>query len=147
MSEKELAIYTEGKSLDPKVEEYQHRLKAADHLIFIFPIWWNVMPAMLKGWMDKVLLPGFAFTTDEIPQPLLTHIKGATVITSTGTADDFHREEFHNALKWSFCEGTLKFCGINDVDWLNFGETGFCKKEKHIEWIEFVNNYMLNLME
>ena len=147
MSEAELAVYAEGIILDPKVKEYQQRLKTTDYLIFIFPIWWNVMPAMLKGWMDKVLTPGFAFTKGEVPSPLLTHIKGATVITSTGTPDDQHRENYHNALKWVLCEGTLKFCGIDAISWLNFGGTGFIAKEKHAEWIRSVEHIIQNIIE
>lgn len=146
-SEKELAVYAEGKILDPIVKEYQQRLKAAEYLIFIFPIWWNVMPAMLKGWMDKVLTPGFAFTTGQVPSPLLNHIKGATVVTSTGSPDDFHRKEYNNALKWVFCEGTLKFCGVENITWLNFGETGFVSREKHAQWIKSIEKAVHDLIQ
>lgn len=147
MSEKELAGYVEGKVLDPKVKEFQQRLNAADYLIFIFPIWWNVMPVMLKGWMDKVLLPGFAFTTGQVPSPLLKHIRGAAVITSTGTSDDLHRETYHNALKWIFCEGTLKFCGIGKVSWLNFGEAGFVSREQHADWIKSIERTIQKIID
>jgi len=147
MSEKELAGYAEGNILDPKVKEFQRRLYAADYLVFIFPIWWNVMPAMLKGWMDKVLLPGFAFTTGQVPSPLLNHIKGAIVLTSTGTRDDLHREAYHEALKWILCEGTLKFCGINSVSWMNFGEAGFVSKEQHTEWIMHVERTIQSIID
>jgi len=70
MSEEELAAYSQGKSFDPKIKEYQERLIKSDYLVMIFPIWWMIMPARLKGWMDKVLLPGFTFTTDQEPKPL-----------------------------------------------------------------------------
>jgi len=33
----------------------------ADHIVFIFPIWWGTMPALLKGWLDRVFVVGFAF--------------------------------------------------------------------------------------
>ena len=146
MSEKELALYAQGKFLDPKVKEYQKRLINSDYLIFIFPIWWNVMPVMLKGWMDKVLLPGFAFTTDQVPQPLLKKITGASVLTTTGTPDEYHRKEYNNALKWVLCEGTLKFCGINKITWLNFGDAGFTTREKHNQWIKTVGNHITELI-
>lgn len=147
VSEKELAVYAEGKILDPKVEEYQQRLKDADYLIFIFPIWWNVMPAMLKGWMDKVLTPGFAFTTGQVPNPLLKHIQGALVLTTTGSPNAQHRENYNNALNWVLCEGTLKFCGVENIDWMNFGETGFVSREKHAEWIKTVEKAVADIIE
>lgn len=145
ISEAELAGYSQGISFDPKIKSYQQRLSACDHLVLIFPIWWNVMPARLKGWMDKVLLPGFAFTTDQVPQPLLGHINGATVLTTTGTPDVYHRETYHDALKWVLCTGTLEFCGIQPVSWLNFGDTGFAERAKHEEWLQFVRSYAANL--
>ncbi len=146
MSEKELAVYAEGKIFDPIVKEYQQRLMAADYLIVIFPVWWNVMPAKLKGWMDKVLTPGFAFTTGQIPDPLLKHIKGALVLTTTGSPDDLHRESYNNTIKWVLCEGTLKFCGIDNYNWLNFGDTGFVSREKHAEWIRIIEKEINNII-
>ena len=141
LTENELALYSQGKYLDPKVKEYQDRLMQADYLVLIFPIWWLIMPAALKGWMDKVLLPGFAFTKDQVPKPSLGHIQGATIFTTTGMPDDYHRSEYNNALEWVLGKGTLKFCGIDPVEWLNFGDTGFVSREKHIEWLDFVKNY------
>lgn len=145
ISEQELALYAQGGFLDPKVKEYQDRLTTCEHVVFIFPIWWNVMPAALKGWMDKVLLPGFAFTTDQVPEPLLGHIRGATVLTTTGTPDQYHREEYNNALEWVLNKGTLEFCGITPVNWFNFGNTGFASREKHSEWLVFVKEYARKL--
>lgn len=144
-SEKELAGYAEGISLDPQVNDYQQRLLAADHLAMIFPIWWNVMPARMKGWMDKVLLPGFAFTKGQFPEPMLDHIQGATVLTTTGAPDDVHRREYHNALHWVLSKGTLEFCGISPVEWLNFGEAGFVPQEVHEAWLEEVRTYAKGL--
>src|SRR5690606_11089376 len=117
--------------VDPKVLEYQQRLKDAEYLALFFPIWWMAMPARMKGWLDKVLLPGFAFTVGQYPQPLLTHIKAATVFTTTAVADEFHRREFHNALEGVLCEGTLSLIGIQNVQWLNFGEAGFASQDPH----------------
>ena len=145
MSEEELAGYAQGKSLDLKIKEYQERLNQSDHLVLIFPIWWMVMPARLKGWMDKVLLPGFAFTTDQEPKPLLNHISGATILTTTGAPDDLHRKEFNNALEWVLCTGTLSFIGIKKIKWLNFGETGFVSQANHKEWLSFVKEYSSEL--
>ena len=147
MSVDELALYSKGQFIDTLVKQYQDRLVNADYLFLIFPIWWNVMPALLKGWMDKVLLPDFAFTMDQVPKPLLNHIKGATIFTTTGTPDIYHREEYNHALKWVLCEGTLKFCGVKDITWLNFGETGFASKEAHKSWISRVKNYTDQLIK
>ncbi|MCJ7694667.1 MAG: NAD(P)H-dependent oxidoreductase, partial [Anaerolineaceae bacterium] len=145
ISEEELAVYSSGGVKDPKVKEYQDRLLEAQHLVLIFPIWWNVMPARLKGWMDKVLLPGFAFTPDQVPAPLLNHIQRASIFTTSGSPDDYHRKEYNKALEWVLSKGTLEFCGIKQVKLFNFGETGFAPRKKHEAWLEFVRDYSSKL--
>lgn len=137
-SPEELALYSEGGFLDPNVKEYQSRLMNADYLVLIFPIWWNVMPARLKGWMDKVLLPGFAFTKGQFPEPMLNHIKGAMILTTSGAPDGVVRETYHSAIDWVLSKGTLEFCGISPVFWHNFGETGFAPEDDHQAWLAFI---------
>lgn len=46
----------------PEMEKYRDLVTWADHLIFIFPIWWSGMPAMLKGFIDRVFVAGFAYS-------------------------------------------------------------------------------------
>src|SRR5882724_5084934 len=54
MTSEDLYGFTQGTPVDPKVLEYRERIGRADHLVFIFPIWWELMPAMTKGFIDKV---------------------------------------------------------------------------------------------
>jgi NAD(P)H dehydrogenase (quinone) len=145
MTTAELSLYPTGGVLDPQVRAYQQRLQQADFLALFFPIWWMVMPARLKGWLDKVLLPGFAFTEDQFPQPLLTRIQSAAVFTTTAVGDEDHRRQFRNALEWVLCRGTLQFIGIEQVEWLNFGETGFASQETHTAWLASVREYARRL--
>lgn len=144
-STEELALYAEGGSLDPQVKDYQNRLMRADFLVMIFPIWWYVMPARLKGWMDKVLLPGFAFTKGQYPEPLLTHFSGAMILTTSGAPDEVVRETYHHAVDWIMCKGTLEFCGISPTVWHNFGDTGYAPSEDHTAWLAFVRDLGVNL--
>ena len=59
------------------VTGYVDRLMAAEGLLLVFPTWCYSMPAMLKGWFDRVLLPGVSFTLGEdgIARPALTHLR------------------------------------------------------------------------
>jgi len=134
----ELALYGKGGSIDPKIGDYQQRLTSADYLVMIFPIWWYVMPACLKGWMDKVLLPGFAFSKGKNPQPLINHMKGALILTTSSVSSAIIQETYHGALDWVLCKGTLAFCGISPVTWHNFGETGIAPKAAHEDWLKFI---------
>ncbi|KKB77860.1 hypothetical protein VW35_14535 [Devosia soli] len=69
----------------PDVALLQERLKAAEHLILVFPTWWFSMPAMLKGWFDRVWAPGFAYAQGTPITPLLTNLKSVTVVTTLGS--------------------------------------------------------------
>lgn len=102
-------------SVPPDVQASQRRIEWADHLLFIFPIWWYDRPAILKGWCDRVLSYGFAYRFDpELGTPVgLLHDKVATVVATSGLidADD-------PGLEWalrSLATGTLAFCGIADT--------------------------------
>lgn len=68
------------------VEPYVARLEAAEALVFVFPVWCYGVPAILKGFFDRVFLPGVSFTlgADGIARPALTHIKRVVGITSYG---------------------------------------------------------------
>lgn len=64
------------------------RVKAAEALLFIHPTWWYAQPAMLKGWLERVLVPHETFTMPEANQPirgLLTNIRLVGVITTLGS--------------------------------------------------------------
>ena len=65
-------------------------LQWADTLIFIYPTWWYGLPALLKGWLDRVLLPEVAFhmprADGETIRPGLTHITGLGVFTTCGAS-------------------------------------------------------------
>lgn len=69
---------------------YQTIIKNASNLIFIFPVWWGQMPAILKGFIDRVFTPGFSFKFKHligniyVPQGFL-HDKKALVFMTSGT--------------------------------------------------------------
>ena len=65
ITEKDLELYSQGKSADPLVLKYQEILKNTDELILIFPIWWMSLPAILKGFFDKVMTKGFAYESTQ----------------------------------------------------------------------------------
>src|SRR6266852_5243002 len=60
----DLKAFKDGEPCDPKVIAYRERLAEAEHLIFIFPVWWERRPARTKGFIDKVIFPGVAYDYD-----------------------------------------------------------------------------------
>ncbi|HPV69721.1 MAG TPA: NAD(P)H-dependent oxidoreductase, partial [Bacilli bacterium] len=93
MTEKELALFSRGQFSDPLVGKYQKMLADTDELVVIFPIWWGDSPAILKGFIDKVMLKGFAYeqgVSGLIGK--LTHIKKGYVITTSETPTFVYKE-------------------------------------------------------
>lgn len=99
MTAQDLKAFRDKHPSDPKVIEYKNRLEQADHLLFIFPIWWELMPALLKGFIDKVISPGVAYdytnASNTKMKPLWTNMKGVTMITTMNTP---------GILYWEFLE-------------------------------------------
>ena len=119
MTESELALFAKGEFLDPLVRKYQQALKETNRLIFIFPLWWSDVPAILKGFFDKVMLKNFAYTaTSTGLKGKLTHIQSATVIV-TGQAPKWHVKYVRgNPIQKTFIGTTLKNIGIKNAKWL-----------------------------
>ena len=60
-----LAYHSERPILDPMAERHADIVKQAEALIFVYPTWWSTMPAVLKGWLERVMVPGVGFVFDE----------------------------------------------------------------------------------
>ncbi len=72
------------------VESHAADLEWCDTLIFVYPTWWYGLPAMIKGWLDRVMLPGVAFLMPDAVnatiRPGLTHITRLGVFTTCGAS-------------------------------------------------------------
>jgi NAD(P)H dehydrogenase (quinone) len=88
MTEPERRSYYQPAYAEEEVAPLVQQLRQADGIIFCFPHWWFSMPAMLKGYFDRVWAPGTAFTHDLNGgriKPLLTNIKLFGVVTTYGS--------------------------------------------------------------
>ncbi|HHJ18974.1 MAG TPA: flavodoxin family protein [Gammaproteobacteria bacterium] len=113
----ELAALQQG-HLSADVDSEQSRIKAAEGLIFIYPLWWFDRPAMLKGWCDRVLTQGFAFQYDDLGVTgLLPCRKAMVIVTSGGSeAELIDLGAGKEQLLLPMTAGTLGYCGIPEVE-------------------------------
>lgn len=139
MTSADLRAFRDKKPVDPKVIEYKERLEKADHLIFIFPIWWELMPALTKGFIDKVIFPGVAYdyTNKENTRmkPLFKKLKGVTVITTMNTPKWLYFLLFGNAIKKALILGTFFKMGYKNRKWISFNQVKAVTKEKRNLWL------------
>ncbi|MCZ8520319.1 MULTISPECIES: NAD(P)H-dependent oxidoreductase [Paenibacillus] len=104
----------------------QEAIRAADSLIFIYPVWWAGLPAILKGYIDRVFAYGFAYAygADGNIEALLTGKKGLLISTHGAPSDWYASSGMHQALKMTSDTGILEFCGIATQEHLFFGSVG-----------------------
>ncbi|MEM8693521.1 MAG: NAD(P)H-dependent oxidoreductase [Pseudomonadota bacterium] len=90
MPECELDIYLDCPKNQQPVEADVADLRWADTLVFVYPTWWYGLPAMLKGWLDRVLLPDVAFLMPDAENSDirrgLTHITRLAAFTTCGAS-------------------------------------------------------------
>ena len=148
MTAEDLLAFRNKKSIDPQALEYIYRIKAADHLVFIFPIWWELMPALMKGFIDKVIFPGeiYDYTSSGYQMvTLMDHLKSATVITTMNTPAIMYKFIYGNAIKKSLIRGTLKKSGIKNVKWLSLNMVKASSNEKRGKWLEKIEKRFASL--
>lgn len=95
----------------------------AEHLVFVYPIWWGSVPALLKGFLDRVLLPGFAFRYYKgkaLPEGLLKG-RSADLLVSMDTPPWYFRWFYRQPGIWQMKTTTLEFCGVRPVRVLRCG--------------------------
>ncbi|MEM9394441.1 MAG: NAD(P)H-dependent oxidoreductase [Pseudomonadota bacterium] len=85
LSEEERRGYHEVGPNTAPVASYVERLRAADALVMVFPVWNFGYPAILKGFLDRVFLPGVSFRLEDGKvRPNLTHVKRLAAVTTYG---------------------------------------------------------------
>lgn len=81
------AYHSDDPIVDEQVREHTHRVLAAELLVFVYPTWWSGLPAVLQGWLQRVMVPGVGFTFDEQGKvrPGLTHVRQIVGISTYGS--------------------------------------------------------------
>jgi NAD(P)H dehydrogenase (quinone) len=129
--------YRQRTELEPDLIAAQEKIVWAEHLVWIYPVWWGSMPAILKGFIDRVFLPGFAFQKrdNSVWWDKLLKGKSARIISTLDQPYWYYwlvyRQPSFNAMK----KLTLHFCGIKPVKVTSIGPVHPSKKSFRANWI------------
>lgn len=122
-------LYTNKKPKIPqRIKTYQEMIDTSDILIFIYPVWWGSMPAIMKGFLDRVLTPGFAFKyIKNYPHGLLKDKKAFAFMTAGG-----NKLLYQLFMRGTFSQFTMtmRFCGIKPKVFLKGSCRELNEKEK-----------------
>lgn len=134
--------YRGTQTLEPDLRISQELIKWADHLVFIYPNWWATFPALLKGFIDRTFLPGFAFNYSEnsaLWNKLLVG-KSARIIVTMDSPIWYYRwitkAPGHHAIK----KGILGFCGIKPVRITSLGPIKKSSEMKREKWLNKIES-------
>ncbi|AUY51490.1 NAD(P)H-dependent oxidoreductase [Streptomyces sp. CB01881] len=106
-----------GESTDPQLALHRSEVATLDALVLVHPNWWGMPPAVLTGWVQRVLVPGVAYklgTADGEPAGLLRAGR-ALVLNTSDTPEEREHGEFGDPLEriWAAC--VLPYVGVTDV--------------------------------
>lgn len=117
MFEQQRTINT-GTSFSPDIKAEMDKIREAELIIFHFPLWWGNVPAVLKGWFDRVFAMGFAWSADNRYSEGMLRGKRALVTVTAGdplsyySSEGMHRASVEQHL-YGLLHNTLAFCGLD----------------------------------
>lgn len=139
MNEEDMRLYAEGQSGDPHVRKYNDILDRTERVIVIFPIWWYDMPAMMRGFFDKVMLNGSAWYADDKGMHAIRNIHETIVITTSSSPTDDLINLYGNPVIDTIINSTFRFIGFNNAIWYNLGKIDSTTHEEREEYLEMIS--------
>ncbi|KUK45106.1 MAG: NAD(P)H dehydrogenase (Quinone) [Methanothrix harundinacea] len=126
--------------VDPVVKRHCDEIAAADGIVIVHPNWWGQPPAILKGWVDRVMRPGVAYEFLEgdggegVPVGLL-RAESALVFNSSNTPEEREMEAFGDPLDtlWKNC--VFGLCGVSIVHRRTFSVVVTSTLEERWKWL------------
>jgi NAD(P)H dehydrogenase (quinone) len=131
----------ESGEISPQIKAHCEELCSADGIVIVHPNWWGQPPAILKGWIDRVFRPGFAYRFEEgdggegIPIGLL-HARAAVVLNTSNTPGAREQTALGDPLDvlWRRC--IFDLCGVRTFRRKMFTVVVTSTKEQRLRWIE-----------
>ncbi len=138
--------YREIQPLEPDLLKVQNYIKWADHLIWVYPTWWGSMPALLKGLLDRLWLPGFAFkfTRPYLHQRLLRG-RSARLIITMDTPSLIYRFIFRSPGENIMKRSVLRFSGVRPVRVTRISWMVVSTKNYRRRWLKKIERLGLRL--
>jgi putative NADPH-quinone reductase len=129
-----------GAPLPAEIAAHCGEITAADGIVIVHPNWWGQPPAILKGWIDRVLRPGVAYRFVEadsgegVPRGLL-RARTAVVFNTSNTPQDRERAVFGDPLERTWADCVFGLCGVADVRRMVFGVVVTSTRQQREEWL------------
>lgn len=132
--------YQKRIELEPDLIKAWEIIKWADHLVWVHPVWWGGLPALMKGFIDRLFLPGFAYQYRENSVWWDKLLKGKTahIITTLDQPGWYYWLVYGKPSVNQLKKSTLEFCGVKPVKVTYLGIIRNSKEEQRAKWLERV---------
>lgn len=133
--------YRQETPLEPDLKEAIKKIKRAHHIVWLFPMWWYGYPAIMKGFVDRIFLPGVFFKYQKgklFPEKLLKG-KTARLIITADTVRWYDRWFMKSPAINQFKKGTLEFCGVKPVKVTYIAPIKTSNQKFREKWLDKVN--------
>ena len=130
--------YQERMELEPDLKAAWNKIKEADHLIWIHPVWWGGLPAITKGFIDRLFLPGMAYQYRENSVWWDKLLKGKTahIVTTLDQPSFYYRLLYTRPSVNQLKKTVLEFCGIKPVKVTYFGIIKTSDAKQREKWLQ-----------
>lgn len=134
--------YQKRMELEPDLLEAWEMIQWADHLVWIHPVWWGGLPALMKGFIDRLFLPGLAYKYRENSVWWDKLLKGKTahIITTIDQPGWYYWLMYGRPSVNQLKKSTLEFCGIKPVKVTYLGIIRTSSKEQREIWLKKVRS-------
>jgi NAD(P)H dehydrogenase (quinone) len=142
-----VAYHTDRPILDPTVERYAGIVKQAEALVFVYPTWWSTMPAILKGWLERVMVPGVSFVFDEKHHVRrgLKQVRRIVGISTYGSSRLYVKAMHDNGRRTLLRALRLNTSAFTRGSWLALYEADSCAASQRAAFLEQVERKMRSL--
>lgn len=133
------AGYRVRQELEPDLESAWNRLAAATHVVVVTPVWWGSIPALLKGFFDRMLLPrrAYAYKPNGLPEGLLAGRTGRLLVTTDSPR--WYLALGNDTTVRHVARLTMAFCGIRPVRVTRFGPVKTSDASRRESWLATVD--------
>lgn len=130
--------YQKRMELEPDLIKAWEIIQWADHLVWVHPVWWGGLPAITKGFIDRLFLPGMAYKYRENSVWWDKLLKGKTghIITTLDQPGWYYRLMYGRPSVNQLKKSTLEFCGVKPVKVTYIGIIRNSKEEQRVEWLQ-----------
>ncbi|MFO7598058.1 MAG: NAD(P)H-dependent oxidoreductase [Desulfocurvibacter africanus] len=128
-------------ALPTLVDEHCREIALADGIVVVHPNWWGMPPAILTGWVDRVIRPGVCYEFVEgdggegVPRGLLK-ARRAVVFNTSNTFEERERAVFGDPLERIWKDCVFRLCGVTDVHRRTFGVVCVSTREQRETWLD-----------